>query len=173
MFWGNVVTSQYLLGLSVALILVACSAQPPAVYRTETFSTESPYAMWTTRDPTGACELGKRALWSQGYQVDSANPQRVDGQKMFQPQPDQGVTLKITLVCLASNVGAVIYANAMQTRFELKSAPTSTGVSIAGLGSISLPWMAEKEALVKVGEETVIDPDFYRRLFALVDALGG
>ena len=76
-------------------------------------------------------------------------------------------------MCLPSNVGAVIYANALQTRYELKSASSSTGVSVAGIGSISLPWAADKEALVKVGEETVADPDFYRRLFALIDALDG
>ena len=29
------------------------------------------------------------------------------------------------------------------------------------------------DSLVKVGEETVTDPDFYRRLFGLIDALDG
>jgi hypothetical protein len=42
---------------------------------------------------------------------------------------------------------------------------------VAGMGSISLPWLSEKESLMKVGEETVSDPDFYRRLFQLIEAM--
>jgi hypothetical protein len=162
---------------AVALFSLAAGAcvtkSPPAVYRSESFERETPFVTWSTRDPAGACELGKRALLSQGYQVDGSSVMRIRGEKLFQPQPDQGVTLNITLVCLPSNVGAVIYANALQTRYVLKSSSSSTGVSVAGIGSISLPWAADKEALVKVGEETVTDPDFYRRLFGLIDALDG
>jgi hypothetical protein len=156
----------------VALFLAGC-ASPPAPYRTETFDAESPYVNWSTREPGAACELGKRALLSQGYQVESANPASIRGEKFFQPKPSYGVTLHITLVCLPSNVGAVMYANALQTRFELKSASSSTGVSVAGVGSISLPWASDKEAMVKVGEETISDPAFYRRLFALIEAMHG
>ena len=155
------------------LVAAGCAAPLPAVYRSESFQRETPFVTWSTREPVGACEVGKRALLSQGYQLDGADPVRIRGEKLFQPSHDQAVTLHITLVCLPSNVGAVIYANALQTRYELKSASSSTGVSVAGIGSISLPWAADKEALVKVGEETVADPDFYRRLFALIDALDG
>ena len=159
---------------AVAVLASAgCGSKPPAVYRSETFQRETPFVTWSTREPAGACELGKRALLSQGYQVDNTDALRVRGQKLFQPKPDQGVTLDITLVCLPSNVGSVVYANALQMRYALKAASASTGVSVAGLGSISLPWTADKEALVKVGEETVTDPDFYRRLFSLFEALDG
>ena len=110
---------------------------------------------------------------SQGYQVDDSKPQTIRGEKLFQPQPDYVMKLNITLVCLPSNVGAGLYANALQTRYELKSRGTSAGVSVAGFGSINLPWSTDKDVLTKVGEETIADPDFYRRLFALIDALGG
>lgn len=155
----------------VGSLLAGCSTKPAAPYLTETFDSESPYVDWSTRDPGAACELGRRALLSQGYQVDSTHPNSVRGEKFFKPKPDQAVTLNITLVCLPSNVGAVMYANALQTHFELKSSSSSTGLSVAGVGSISLPWSSDKEALVKVGEETVSDPHFYRRLFGLIDAL--
>jgi len=120
--------------------------------------------------PRLAEELGVRELW---LKLDTANPTRIRGEKFFLPKPDYGMTLNITLVCLPSNVGAAIYANALQTRYELKSAAASTGVSVAGVGSISLPWASDKEALIKVGEETIADPDFYRRLFGLIDSLQG
>lgn len=154
----------------LALLLAGCSSPPP-VYRTETFEPESPFVNWSTQEPVVACDVGKRALLSQGYRIDSANPTNIRGEKLFQPKADHGITLLITLVCLPSNVGTVLYANALQTRYELKSSSNSTGVSVAGVGSISLPWSSDKEAMVKVGEETVTDPDFYRRLFALIDAL--
>lgn len=126
---------------------------------------------WIARDPAAACELGKRALLSQGYQVDDGNPIRIRGEKFFQPAADRGVTLAITLVCLASNLGSVVYANGLETRYELKSSSSSTALSVAGIGGISLPWSADKEALVKVGEETIADADFYKRLFGLIEGL--
>ncbi|MBS1190182.1 MAG: hypothetical protein H6R10_1974 [Rhodocyclaceae bacterium] len=152
-----------------ALLLSACNTTPPTpVYRSEAFNSNSPFEYWSTREPTAACELGKRALLSQGYQVDDSKPQNIRGEKLFQPQPDHGMKLNITLVCLPSNVGTVIYANGQQTRYDLKSRGSSAGVSVAGLGSLSLPWATDKDELVKVGEETISDPDFYRRLFALI-----
>lgn len=159
--------------LLLAAGLAGCATPPPPAYRGEAFNTESPFEYWSTRQPAAACELGKRALLSQGYQVDDAKPQNIRGEKLFQPQPDYGMKINITLVCLPSNVGTVIYANGQQTRFELKSRGSSAGVSVAGIGSISLPWTADKDALVKVGEETISDPDFYRRLFALIESLDG
>jgi hypothetical protein len=155
------------------LLLAGCGSAPAPAYRSESFNSESPFVTWSTREPEAACEIGRRALLSQGYQVDSTHPARIRGEKFFLPKPDYGMTLNITLVCLPSNVGTAVYANALQTRYELKSAATSTGVSVAGVGSISLPWTADKEALIKVGEETIADPDFYRRLFALIEAMQG
>lgn len=157
----------------VSLAIVGCASSSRSVFEGESFATESPFVTWSTREPVAACELGRRALLSQGYQVDNTDPEAIRGEKLFQPKYDNSVRLDITLVCLPSNVGAAIYANARQTHFELKSAASSTGLSVAGVGSISLPWAADKESLVKVGEETVVDPDFYRRLFALIDALEG
>lgn len=162
-----------LLALAGVLLAGCASAPPPPAYRNEAFNSESPYEYWSTREPVAACELGKRALLSQGYQVDDSKPQNIRGEKLFQPLPEHGMKLNISLVCLPSNVGAVVYANAQQTRYELKARANSAGVSVAGIGSISLPWAADKENLVKVGEETISDPDFYRRLFALIAAFDG
>ena len=157
-----------------AVVLTGCVGSAPKTFAVqENFGSVATYSRLFDATPAQTCEASRRALLSQGYQLDGADPVRIRGEKLFQPSHDQAVTLHITLVCLPSNVGAVIYANALQTRYELKSASSSTGVSVAGIGSISLPWAADKEALVKVGEETVADPDFYRRLFALIDALDG
>lgn len=157
-----------------ALLLAGCTAtQPSKVHEAEAFKAESPFEYWSSREPGGACEIGKRALLSQGYLVDDSRPLAIRGEKYFQPQPDQATKLAISLSCLPSNLGAVVYANALETHFELKSQGSSAGVSVSGLGSISLPWAASKDVLVKVGEETVTAPDFYRRLFDLIRALDG
>lgn len=166
---------RFLIGpAATALFLGGCTAtQPPRVHEAEAFRAESPFEYWSSREPGGACEIGRRALLSQGYQVDDSKPLAIRGEKYFQPQPEQATKLTISLSCLASNLGAVVYANALETHFELKSQGANAGVSVAGLGSISMPWVASKDVLVKVGEETVTAPDFYRRLFDLIKSLDG
>lgn len=155
--------------LAGALVLCACAA-PPQVYMAETFSQTTPYQHDSPLSAAATCEAGRRALLSQGYQVTEKGQDRIEGAKAFQPGAGQHMTLDIALVCLPANGGASIYASAKQTRYELKATSSSAGVSLAGLGAISLPWSANNENLVKVGEETVSDADFYERLFSLVES---
>ena len=162
--------------LALALIVSGCStAQRASVYKAEAFPADAPFQYYSDREPAAACEIGQRALLSQGYQLDgaptAARSLTIRGEKYFQPTLDQATKLSITLVCLRSSLGAVIYANAMETHFELKSRGTSAGVSVSGVGSLSLPWAADKDTLVKVGEMTVTAPAFYQRLFELIRTL--
>lgn len=162
------------ISLCLCLALSSCSATKTSrSYQTEAFPSETPFQYYSSREPDGACEVAKRALLSQGYQVDDAKPYNVRGEKYFRPKPDEATKLTITLVCLPSSLGTVIYANALEIQFEMKSKGTSAGVSLSALGSVSLPWSADKDTLVKVGEETVTAPDFYRRLFELIKSLDG
>ncbi|MCE1172345.1 DUF2242 domain-containing protein [Azovibrio restrictus] len=165
--------SSILFCLSLIVLLAAC-AKPAPAYRDEAFTAESPFEYRSTLEPLDNCQVGQRALLSQGYQVEMGRPNSVKGSKFFQPESGHQTELSITLVCLPSGSGgSVLYASAVQSRYELKSASSSAGVSVAGMGSISLPWMANKEAMVKVADETVTDPDFYKRLFALIGNLEG
>ena len=160
------------LALLFGLILSGCATtQHSRVYQSESFPTESPFQYYSNREPEGACEIGKRALLSQGYLVESPQSLNIRGEKYFQPVPDQATKLTITLTCLPSSLGAVIYANAMETQFELKSGSSSAGVSVSGMGSLSLPWTANKDTLVKIGDVTVTAPEFYQRLFELIKTL--
>ncbi len=140
-------------------------------YQTETFQSETPFQYYSSREPELACEIGKRALLSQGYQVDDTKPLNIRGEKFFRLKADEATRLTITLVCLPSSLGAVVYANALETQFEMKSKGSNAGVTVSTLGSVSLPWAIDKDTLVKVGEETVIAPDFYQRLFDLIKQL--
>jgi len=162
------------LALLIAPVIVGCqTAQITRAYQTETFSTESPFQYYSSREPDGACEIGKRALLSQGYQLDTTLELNIRGEKYFQPAADKVTKLTITLVCLPSSLGSVIYANALETQFELKSRGTSAGVSVSGMGSVSLPWSADKDTLVKIGDVTITETEFYQRLFELIKTLDG
>lgn len=156
----------------LALAVGACgTTKNSRSYQTETFQSDSPFQYYSHRDPDTACEIGKRALLSQGYQVDDGRPRNIRGEKYFRPAADAATQLSITLVCLPSSLGAVVYATGLETQFEMKSKGSSAGVSVAALGSVSLPWAIDKDTLVKVGEETVTAPDFYQRLFDLIKSL--
>lgn len=161
-----------LLTALVALMLGACTATKNSrSYQSETFQSDSPFQYYSNREPDAACEVGKRALLSQGYQVDDAKLRNIRGEKYFRPQVDAANRLSITLVCLPSSLGSVIYATGLETQFEMKSKGSSAGVSVAAFGSVSLPWAIDKDTLVKVGEETVTSPEFYQRLFELIKSL--
>jgi len=155
-----------------AVLLTACAGNKPApAWRAESFSEETPFEYRSPATPNETCTVGQRALLSQGYQVESLQAQMVKGRKFFEPSPGHHMELAISLVCLPTQAGSVLYATALQTRYELKTSTTSAGVSVAGMGSISLPWLSDKDSLVKVGEETVADAEFYRRLFALIQSM--
>lgn len=156
----------------LCLLLGACAnTKLTRAYQTESFTSETPFQYYSNREPDVACEVAKRALLSQGYQVDDAKPRNIRGEKFFRPQPDQATTLSITLVCLPSSLGAVVYANGLETQYEMKSKGASAGVSVATVGSVSLPWAMDKDTLVKIGEETITAPEFYQRLFDLFKTL--
>ena len=158
-----------------AVALTACQTTQPtaSAYQAESFTVETPFQYYSERGPEAACEIGKRALLSQGYQVEGGQPTNVKGEKHFRPAPTLATRLSITLVCLPSSMGAAVYANAMETSYELKSSGTSAGLSVAGVGSVSMPWAADKDTLVKTGEVTVTAPEFYHRLFELIRTLDG
>jgi len=162
------------LGLTLlALALTACGSTSPklselSVINDERFDVMSPYAYQTSFNKEKSCEAARKTLLSQGYQVDMKDALTITGSKFFQPTKDHHTKLEVGLVCVDTEEGTVVYASAKQTYFELKASSNSAGLGLAGMGSISLPWSASVDNLVKVGEETVTDKAFYRRLFSLL-----
>ncbi|GAB2180014.1 hypothetical protein DLREEDagrD3_02370 [Denitratisoma sp. agr-D3] len=154
-------------------LLAGCGSTSPklselSVINDERFDVMSPYAYQTSVSKEKACEAARKTLLSQGYQVDLRDALTINGTKFFQPTKDHHTKLEVGLVCVDTEEGTVVYANAKQTYFELKASSNSAGLGLAGMGSISLPWSASVDNLVKVGEETVTDKSFYRRLFSLL-----
>ena len=168
--------SALILGLGLTLTLTACkstSAPEKRVHANETFTTDTPFSYASKRPPEAACETGKHALLSQGYRISEDKTLSLNGEKIFRPETERVVRLGINLVCLASGRGAIIYANALETHYELKSSGSSAGVSVSGMGSLSLPWTMDRNTLVKISEETITNAGFYQRLFDLIESLEG
>lgn len=74
--------------LTVSLV-AACVTKPVRVYEDESFMRDTPYEYYSSRVPEGVCEIGKRALLSQGYQVDDGKALTIKGEKYFKPVSDR------------------------------------------------------------------------------------
>jgi hypothetical protein len=151
----------------VVLSLTACGTPP--VHKEETFNIDSPYQRSISTQLDRACDGARLALLSQGYAIDDTRPHHLIGNKAFQPDEDVHVILEFHVVCAMASKGTTLYANAVESHYELKKTSNAAGLSIPTLGSISLPWGGSTDALVKVSGETVKDAAFYRRFFDLVE----
>lgn len=164
---------RYRITLLACLWLAACSSVSKPKddsYRLEHFAPDSPFEQSFEVSPSAACEAGRRALLSQGYLIEESKPDAVRAKKFFQPDRSTQVQLTFSLFCLSEGDGSAVYANVRQMREELKASSASTGLSVTGIGSLSLPFGGNNESLVKVGEETVTDSEFYGRFFALMQS---
>lgn len=157
-----------LTGLLALGFLAGCGA-PDEVYKRETFELDSPYQFFTTVSVELACESARRALLGQGYIIDSADAGSVKGKKAFLASMDESAVLEMNVVCIPRGEGATIFANAVQALYSVKKSAQSASVGVPVLGSISVPLAGSKDSLVKVGDATVSDKEFYQRFFAVVE----
>lgn len=72
----------------IALTLAACASTPPAAYHTESFDVQTPFEYRSDLPPLVLCEHGKRALLSQGYEVDASSPNKIRGSKFSSHNPN-------------------------------------------------------------------------------------
>ena len=150
--------------------LAACSSDPPLVHEQERFDTTTAYSRAYPASPSATCEAARRALLSQGYLINSAKPDAVEGRKNFQHDSKTHVEIQFHVVC-ASNAkgrGSIAFANALHDRYALKKSATSASVGVGVLGNFSVPFGSSEDALVKVASETISAGDFYDRFFGLL-----
>jgi len=118
------------------------------------------------------CEAARRALLSQGYLVNTATSDMVAGRKYYQPQTDVHYEVEMRVVCAPEGQdgrSTSVFASALQDRYVIKKINNSASLGVGALGSVSLPVSATDDTLVKVGSETVSDPQFYDRFFQLFE----
>ena len=165
--------------LLAALLLAGCGATSSTrriSYEPEEFDSTTTHTRSYTATEAQTCEAARRALLSQGYLITAANTDLVAGRKSFQPANEVHVEVEFRVVC-AKEAGAgrkkpvttIAFASALQDRYSLKKTNNSASVGVGAFGSLSVPFSASDDALVKVASETLTDERFYDRFFALLD----
>ena len=151
---------------------VATAPQKVVAYEPEEFDSTTTHTRVYAATEAQTCEAARRALLSQGYLVTTATPELVAARKSFQPESEVHVEFEFRVVCAhegQSGRSTIAFASAQQDRYSLKKTNTSASLGVGVLGSLSLPVSASSDALVKVASETITDPRFYDRFFALID----
>ena len=161
--------------LAATVALAVCVATLPVAkvsYEPEEFDSTTTHTRVYAATEAQTCEAARRALLSQGYLVNTATAELVVARKSFQPEAEIHVEFEVRVVCAREGSGSgstIAFASALQDRYSLKKTNTSASLGVGVLGSLSLPVSASNDAMVKVASETITDPRFYERFFALID----
>jgi len=159
-------------GAVAALVLAGCSGPPMQHYGPqESFGSVATHSRLFDAAPAQTCEAARRALLSQGYLVNGATADQVEGRKNFQPDAESHLQMLIRIVCVPDAAGGRLstgFVTAVQDRYTLKKGSNSASLGVGTIGSVSLPFMAGNEAMVKVGSETIATEAFYDSFFELI-----
>lgn len=157
---------------ALALSLAACGwsrgkEEPPP--SGETFGADDTYSRVYPVPPATACEATRRALLGQGYVIGKASADALEATKSFQPEADVHTQLNVRATCVPQSGGeSIVFVNAVQDRYALKTQANSASVGVSMIGSVSLPIGSSGANLVRVASNTVQNEDFYRRFFERV-----
>jgi len=160
------------LGLcSVALLAGCATSRTKVLGPQESFSSVATYSRLFDATPVQTCEAARRALLSQGYLIETSQPELIEGKKNFQPNGDTHLQMLIRIVCVPEgHTGNVSlgFVTAVQDSYTLKKINNSASLGVGGLGSVSLPFSSGGESLAKVGSQTISSDSFYDSFFDLV-----
>lgn len=164
-------------GWAVALAVVATLAGcggtstlqtlPPQ----ESFTSAATFSRMFNARAEQTCEAARRALLSQGYIIDTSRKDLVEGNKNFQPEAERHLQMHIRVVCAAESADgklSVGFVTALQDTYALRKASNSASVGVSALGSLSLPFSAGHDSMIKVGSETIQSERFYESFFELM-----
>lgn len=161
-----------LAALCAAALLAACHTPGQQRYGLqERFGSGNMHSRLFDAPPAQACEAGRRALLSQGYFINTARADLVEGSKSFQPDLESHLQMTIRMVCVPDGgAGSVTlgFVTALQDAYTVKKGNNSASLGVPTIGSLSLPFMAGSESLVKVGSQTIASEKFYDSFFDLV-----
>ncbi|WP_338879223.1 DUF2242 domain-containing protein [Achromobacter veterisilvae] len=154
----------------LAGVLAGCSSPKPE-FEKENFAQSDTYSRTVPAGSAAACDAGRRALLSQGYNIDKFEGARVTGHKNFQGEDGQHTQISFNIECASdgnSNERATVFANAVQDRYSIKRTANSASVGVSVLGQVSMPFGASDDSLVKTASQTVARPQFYDGFFQLL-----
>ncbi|MGB3434175.1 DUF2242 domain-containing protein, partial [Achromobacter sp.] len=151
-------------------VLAGCSSPKPE-FEKEDFTQNNTYSRTVSASNVAACDAGRRALLSQGYNIDKFEGSRVTGHKNFQDENGQHTQIAFNIECASdgsANERATVFANAVQDRYSIKRTNSSASVGVSVLGQVSMPFGSSDDSLVKTGSQTVARPKFYEGFFQLL-----
>lgn len=159
----------------IALVALVCiggctrsqkSEPPPSG---ETFGAEDTYSRIYKVGPASSCEAARRALLGQGYVIGRYSADGLEATKSFQPDAEVHTQLNVRATCVPqADGGSIVFVNAVQDRYALKTQANQASVGVSVLGSVSVPIGSSNANLVRVASNTVQNQDFYRRFFERV-----
>ncbi|MDQ3058316.1 MAG: DUF2242 domain-containing protein [Pseudomonadota bacterium] len=158
-----------LLGLSG--LLTGCITPTKAFPSQEQFSSTETYSRLFDATAAETCEAARRALLSQGYLINTARADLVEGRKNFQPEPESHLQMDIRVVCVPDTPDGQVslgFVTALQDAYALKKSNNSASLGVGALGSVSLPFTSSSDSLVRVASETITSDVFYERFFDLI-----
>lgn len=161
-----------LLSIATGALLSSCASTKFAHDKNEEFDSTDVFAHSYPGTDHASCEAARRALLSQGYVINEATASFVKGRRKFQPESDIHVEIEFSVVCAPDSKGSnstTVFANAVRDRYSLKKSSNSASLGVGGIGSVSLPFGASDDSLVKVASETIPTGKFYDRFFQLVE----
>ena len=162
----------------IALGIMAGCAAPVRVFPSqEQFGSANTYSRLFDAPATQTCEAARRALLSQGYIINTASSDLVEGRKSFQPDAEAHLRMEIRVVCAndgpkgpdgAEGKVSLAFVTALQDQYALKKSNNSASLGVGAFGSVSLPFSSSNDSMVRVGSETIASEAFYDRFFELV-----
>ena len=157
--------------LGLACLLTACTSGVKSFPLQEKFGSTATYSRLFDATAEQTCEASRRALLSQGYIINTAGNDLVEGQKSFQPEAESHLQMVIRVVCAPESPDGKIslgFVTALQDSYQLKKSNNSASLGVGAIGSVSLPFTSGNDSMVKVGSVTIASDEFYDGFFELV-----
>lgn len=168
MRWPNPMSVCSFLSLLIAAAGTSgCASRKPDIAR-DSISASAPFSRTFTGSADDVCWSVKRALLSQGYMLDHAADSGVmTGTRDFQPQPKLNVSIHLQTTCADNRNGtSIVFVTATREESRLQKMKQSTSLGV-GPATLTMP-SGSAEVLGTVKRETIVDPGFYNRFFALI-----
>ena len=166
-----------LVAASVLGLMAGCGAPSRVFPSQEQFGSANTYSRLFDASAAQTCEAARRALLSQGYIINTASSELVEGRKSFQPDAEAHLRMEIRVVCATDGLAladaadgkvSLAFVTALQDQYALKKSNNSASLGVGAFGSVSLPFSSSSDSMVRVGSETITSGAFYDRFFELV-----
>ena len=165
-------TCRLTLAVTIATGVVAsgCASKKHDIAR-DSIRTDAPFSKTFAGSGETVCWSVKRAMLSQGYMLErSADNGVLTGSRDFQPEPKLNVTIHLQTTCADNRDGtSVVFVTAMREDSQLQKMKQSTSMGV-GPATLTMP-SGSAQVLGTVRRETIQDPGFYNRFFAVVQGL--